>query len=185
MCQSRDLLIHVLIKSCEFKKIEKNEFRAVIKYFYMKGNTPKKIKAELDEVHGTSPPSFKPVLNWVNKFKRVRTSTRDEPRSGRRVEAATPEIIEKVHNRIFNNRRVGKSHDTIITILHEKLSGKKLSAGWVARLLTIRNKRNRVTDSMTGLALFHRHPSEFLRRYITVDESWIHFYTPETKGYSK
>ena len=96
--------------------MEKNEFRAVIKYFYIKGNTPKKIKAELDEVYGTSSPSFKPVFNWVNKFKCGCTSTRDEPRSGRRVEAVTPEIIEKVHNRIFNNRLVGKSNGTVITI---------------------------------------------------------------------
>ena len=31
------------------------------------------------------------------------------------------------------------------------------------------------------LALFRRNPDEFLRRYITVDETWIHHYTPETK----
>ena len=33
--------------------MEKNEFRAVIEDFYIKGNTPEEIKAELDEVHGT------------------------------------------------------------------------------------------------------------------------------------
>ena len=170
--------------------MDKNEFRAVIKHFYIKGNTPKEIKAEFDEVHGTSAPSFKTVYNWVNEFKRGRTSTRDEPRSGRPVEAATPESIRKVHNMILNDRRVkireivetiGISHGTVITILHEKLSMKKLSATWVPRLLTVENKRNRVTDSMTGLALFRRNPSEFLRRYITVDETWIHFDTPEKK----
>ena len=34
---------------------------------------------------------------------------------------------------------------------------------------------------MAGLALFHRNPSEFLHRYIAVDETWIHFYTAEIK----
>ena len=53
------------------------------------------------------------------------------------------------------------------------------------RLLTVENKRNRVVDSMAGLALFRRNPDEFLRRYITVDETWIHHYTPETKEQSK
>ena len=38
---------------------------------------------------------------------------------------------------------------------------------------------------MAGLALFPRNPSEFSRRYITVDETWIQFYTPETKEQSK
>ena len=35
------------------------------------------------------------------------------------------------------------------------------------------------------LALFRRNPHEFLRRYIAVDETWIHHYTPETKEQSK
>ena len=38
---------------------------------------------------------------------------------------------------------------------------------------------------MAGLALFHRNSSEFLRRYISVDKTWIYFYTPETKEQSK
>ncbi|GBM44793.1 hypothetical protein AVEN_148295-1 [Araneus ventricosus] len=47
------------------------------------------------------------------------------------------------------------------------------------------NKRNRVINSKVGLALFRRNLDEYLRRYITVDESWIHYYTPETKEQSK
>ena len=55
----------------------------------------------------------------------------------------------------------------------------------MSHLLTAKNKRNRVTDSMDGFALFRRNPSEFPRWYITVDETWIHFYIPETKEQSK
>ena len=39
--------------------MEKNEFRAVIKHSFIKGNIPKEIKGELDEVHSTSALSFK------------------------------------------------------------------------------------------------------------------------------
>jgi hypothetical protein len=35
------------------------------------------------------------------------------------------------------------------------------------------------------LERFKRSLSEFLRRFITVDETWIHHYTPETKQQSK
>ena len=56
---------------------------------------------------------------------------------------------------------IGISHGTVITVLHEKLPMKKPSTWWVPHLLTVENKRNRVTDSMAGLALFHRNPSEF------------------------
>ena len=72
---------------CIFYKIEKNEFLAVIKHLHMKGLTPIEIKAELDNVHGISAPTFATVYNWVNKFKRGCTSTCDAPRSGRPIEA--------------------------------------------------------------------------------------------------
>ena len=55
--------------------MEKNEFRAVIKHFYIKRNTTKEIKAELNDVCGTSAPSFKTVCNSVNELKRGRTVT--------------------------------------------------------------------------------------------------------------
>ena len=37
---------------------KKNKFRAMIKHLYMKGLTPKEIKAELNNVHSTSAPTF-------------------------------------------------------------------------------------------------------------------------------
>ena len=43
------------------------------------------------------------MYNWVNEFERSRTSTRDEPHSGHPVEAAMPEIIEKVHDMILKD----------------------------------------------------------------------------------
>ena len=62
---------------------------------------------------------------------------------------------------------------------------RKLSARWVPRLLTPDNKRNRETTSEQCLTLFKRNPKEFLRRFVTVDETRIHWYTPETKEQSK
>jgi len=107
--------------------MEKKEFRAVIKH--MKDLTPKEIKVELDNVHSTSAPAFATVYNWVNEFKRGRTSICDAPRSGRPIEAATPEIINKLLDIVLTERRVkvcfelveatGISHGTVISILHE------------------------------------------------------------------
>ena len=47
-------------------------------------------------------PAFATVYNWVNEFKRGRISTCDVPRSGRPIEAATPEIIDKVHDIVLS-----------------------------------------------------------------------------------
>ena len=84
--------------------MEKNEFRAVIKHLHMKGLTSKEIKTELDNVHNISASAFATVYNWMNEFKRVRTSTCDAPRSGRPIEAATPEIIDKIHDIVLTDR---------------------------------------------------------------------------------
>ena len=54
-----------------------------------------------------------------------------------------------------------------------------------ARLLTVDHKRDRVTISKQCLEMFQRNPDEFLHRFITVDETWIHYFTPETKEQSK
>ncbi|XP_036144769.1 protein GVQW3-like [Monomorium pharaonis] len=131
---------------CLFRKMERSEFRAVIKHLYLKSLTPKEIKAELGEVHGTSAPVFATVYNWVNEFKRGRTSTKGERRSGRPVEVTTPAIIDKIHDMVLSNRRIkvreiveatGISQDTVFSILHEKLGVKKISARWVPRLLSV------------------------------------------------
>ena len=51
--------------------MEKSEFRVVITHLYLKGLTRKEIKAELDEIHGTSALVFAIIYNWVNEFKRI------------------------------------------------------------------------------------------------------------------
>ena len=50
-------------------KIDKIEYRAVIKYLFLKGNTPMQIKVELDSVYGNSARSFTTVKFWAAEFK--------------------------------------------------------------------------------------------------------------------
>ena len=60
------------------KKLEKN---AVIKYLFLKGNTPTRIKVELDTVYRDNAPSFTTVKFWAAEFKRGRKSLGDDERS--------------------------------------------------------------------------------------------------------
>ena len=80
---------------------------------------------------------------------------------------------------------LGISKDCVGHILHKILGMRKLSARWVPRFLTPDKKCNRETTSEQCLTLFKRNSKEFLRRFVTVDETWIHRYTPETKEQSK
>ena len=101
----------------------------MIKHLYLKGLTPKEIKAGLDEVHGTSAPVFVTVYNWVNEFKRGRTSTKYEHRSGRPLEVIIPEMIDKIDDIVLSDRRIkvrevievtGISQGTVFSSLHTR-----------------------------------------------------------------
>ncbi|GFW40047.1 hypothetical protein TNCV_5117301 [Trichonephila clavipes] len=58
---------------------------------------PTNIKDELDPLLGVSAPSFSTIKYWVEKFKRGRTNRR---------EVTTPEMVEKIHKAILDNRRL-------------------------------------------------------------------------------
>lgn len=174
--------------------MEKEQYRSVIRFLFLDGKTCEEIKAKLDAVYGDPSPSMTTVRYWFNEFKRGRTSVFDEERPGRPADVVTEEIVEKVHDMILADRRtkvrevaeaVGVSYGTAINILHDKLSVRKVSARWVPRLLTVDNKRIRLSMSKQCLDLFKRNSQEFLRRVVTVDETWIHYYTPESKRQSK
>ena len=124
------LLLNEVKKFCVCREMEKSVFRAVISHLYLKDLTLKEVKAELDKVHGTSAPVFATIYNWVNEFKRGRTSTKDDHRLRRPMEVSTPEMIDKIHDTVLIDRRIkvrglveatGISQGTVFSILHEKL----------------------------------------------------------------
>jgi len=65
------------------------------------------------------------------------------------------------------------------------LDTKKLCARWVPRLLTADQKRTRMKISEQCWERFNKEKTDFVRRFITMDETWIHRYTPESKQHSK
>ncbi|KAL7723644.1 hypothetical protein ACLKA6_013743 [Drosophila palustris] len=129
------------------------------------------------------------ICDWYSNFKRGRTSTEDSKSSGRPKEVIIPEIIRQVRQIVLTDRRVkvreiaetvGISTGSAVSILHDHLHMKKLNVKWVPHFLDIVQKKKRVADSKSCLDMFNRNPSEFLRRHITMDETWIHHYIPES-----
>ena len=178
----------------DFFIMEKLEIRGVIKYLHKKGLSGQEIHNDMVNVLGESAPSYATVKNWIAEFKRGRTSIQDEPRSRRPKTATTPEIIAKVHDMVLDDRRVkvreignaiGISNDRVHFILQQELHMKKLSARWVPHLLTVDQKRIRMKISQACLDRFKQNKMDLKRRFITVDETWIHHFTPETKDQSK
>ena len=87
-------------KACFSSKVE---YRAVIRYLYLKGKTGKEIHGELADFYGYSAPSYARVKFWVGEFKRGRTSSEDEARSGRPLDATDEEMCKNVRNLVYSD----------------------------------------------------------------------------------
>uniref|UniRef100_UPI00358E57AE histone-lysine N-methyltransferase SETMAR-like n=1 Tax=Myxine glutinosa TaxID=7769 RepID=UPI00358E57AE len=173
--------------------MEKSELRAVIKYLHKKGLPPKKIHMDMVATLGDDAPSYSMVKNWVAEFKRGRTSTEDEHRSGRPVEVATPEMVDQVHEVVMKDRRatirhvaetLGVSFGSVQSILTDKLGMAKVSARWVPRMPIVDQERARLDISRELLDRFHADPDDFLQRIVRQDKTWVHHFKPQTKKQS-
>jgi len=177
--------------TCDFNNIET---RTVIKFFYfLQGKSPKEIHAILTETLGEYAPSYATVKNWVAQFKHGDFSTCDAPRPGRPKTVTTPEIIYQIHELILEDHQIsaksiaeqlGISREQVGSIIHEDLDMQKLSAQWVPKCLNADQKRQQCQSSQQLLEFFRRDPNDFLSRLVTMEETWLYHYDPETKQQS-
>lgn len=84
--------------------MEKEKYRAVIRFMFLDGKKCSDIKIKLNAVYGIFSPSMSTVRFWFNKFKRGRTSVFDEDRPSRPEEVCTEEMTEKVHDIVIGDR---------------------------------------------------------------------------------
>lgn len=162
--------------------MEKKDFRSLIKHYFLRGKTAKDTKEKLDKYYGANAPLDYTVKYWFREFRGGRNSTADEDRSGRPSEAVTLDNVKKIHVMVLADRKVKVreladateiSTERTRHILGEILHMKKLSCRWVPRMLTPEQK--------VCLAMLMRIRADFWRRLVTVDETWIHYYTPENR----
>jgi len=129
------------------------------------------------------------VKNWVAQFKRGDFSICDAPRPGRPKTVTNPEINDQIHELILEDRRIsaksiaeqlGISRERVGSIIHEDLDMRKFSARWVPKCMNADQKPQRCQSSEQHLDFFRRDPNDFLSRLVTMDETWLYHYDPET-----
>ena len=101
----------------------------------MQGKAQKENHAILLESLGEHVPSYATVKNWATQFKRD-FSTCFAPRPGRPKTVTTPEIIDKIHELILEDRRISAksiaeqlviSRERVGSIIHEDLDMRKIA----------------------------------------------------------
>jgi len=111
----------------DFRKMEKEQYRSLIRFLFLEGKSRSEIKECLNAVYGDSSPSMATVKNWFNEFQRGRTSVFDEPRPGATKTTTTKDNVTKIHDLVLADRRlkireiaetVGMSKDCVGHILH-------------------------------------------------------------------
>ena len=124
------------------------------------------------------------------QFKRGDFSTSAVPRPGRPKTVTTPEIFDQIHELILEDRwisgksiaeQLGMSRERVGPIIHEDLDMQKLSAKWVPKCLNADQKRQWCQSSEQILEFFLRYSNDFLSHFMTMDETWLYLYYPETK----
>lgn len=174
--------------------LDKLEYRAVIKFLHLQGKEARQIYDEMFAVYGRECPSYETVKLWKRQFRCGRTSLDDEPRAGRPSTSTSDDKVSEVEQLVLQNRRitiseivaeVGISYGSVNNILHDDLNMSKVSARWVPRLLTPFQKEERRRCCSELLALCDEDENGFFQRLVTMDESWVYNFDPETKEMSK
>ena len=170
--------------------MNQNELRVLIKHCFLMGKNIVQAQQWLEKCYWENSPLKTTICRLYADFKRGRTNTEDAERPGRPAEVAMPENTKKILKIILSERKVKlqeiadilkTSKSTVFKVVHKNLSMKKLYPKWVPRLLTMEQKQQRIHDSERYLKLFTHNEKDFLRRYITMNETWIHHFTPESK----
>ncbi|GBP51073.1 Histone-lysine N-methyltransferase SETMAR [Eumeta japonica] len=150
--------------SAESSNLSNSEHRAVIKYFVKKGKTPKEIFEDMVSVLQESAPSYTMVKKWARLFQQGRESCEDDP----------PRASCDAEELQISKERVEE-------IIHEHMNIRKISARWVPKMLTPFDKQRRLQTSKDFLELVGDNIDEICDRIVTVDETWVRQYDPESK----
>jgi len=109
------------------------------------------------------------------QFKRGGFSTCGALRPGRLKTVATLQIIDQIHDLPLEYRRISAK-----PIVEQQ----SISREWVRNCLNADQKLLQCQAFEQVLEFFLRNPNDFLSRLLTMDETWLYNYDPETKQQS-
>ncbi|UYV63135.1 hypothetical protein LAZ67_2003260 [Cordylochernes scorpioides] len=119
-------------------------------------------------------------------------SVKNEKRVGSLILHRNPEKVRQISNLIKENPRIGLrdieeetgiSKSLVESIIKEDLQLKETPLKFVHKMLTIQQKENRVEVAKKMLEMVEEN-SNWKEKFVTMDETWAHHFTPESKQQS-
>jgi [histone H3]-lysine36 N-dimethyltransferase SETMAR len=167
----------------------KAEQRVCVKFCVKLGKSFVETFQMLQDAFGDEVMSRSRCHEWFKRFKEGRTSTTDDPRSGRPSTSTDDAQVAKVNALVRSNRRLTIremaeechiSFGSCQEILTEKLEMRRVAAKFVPRLMSEDQKAHRLEVCQELLEMASS-DENFLKSIITGDESWVYGYDVETK----
>ena len=85
---------------------DKIEYRAVIKYLFLKDKSSKETYDDMIETLNEACPSYSTIKSWTSNFKRGQFDLKDDAKSGRPISVTTPDKMDAIHDMIILDRRI-------------------------------------------------------------------------------
>lgn len=165
------------------------EQRVCLKFCVANGFSCANSLKMLEKAYGESVLSKTRIYEWYKAFKEGREIVEDNPRSGRPSTSSKDENIEKVKEIVLGNRHSSlreiarelnlKSHESIRSILVDKLGMRRIAARLVPKELNFLQQQYRKQTSLDMLDRVDSDPT-FIERIITGDETWVYEFDMQT-----
>ena len=167
----------------------RTEQRICLRFCFRLGKTETEAREMLQKAFKEEALSPTQAFEWFARFKRGEMSIEDHPYSGRPPTSRTDENVDKIREKINEDRRytideiseaTGVSWSSCQRILTVDLNMRRVAAKFVPRLLSHDQKHTRLTLCQELKNEIESDPN-FLSKVITGDESWCYGYDPATK----
>ena len=170
-----------------FSHIEK---RSPIKDFSFQEKNQRKFTPFWQNALQEHAPPCVTAKNWMAQFKRSDLPHKFSTSSWTTQNSDKPGDYWSIHNLILEEHllsaksipeHLGISRDRVGFIIHEHLDTRKLFLTWVLKCLNGDQNRQRWQSSRQIWNFFWHDPKDFLSRSVTIDETCLCHYDPETK----